>query len=118
MGQILRPLFQTSHFSAAGENKKLEILDFIQVSEKSSDEWPKPIDAFFINENDKKIVGDSERLPKNLDDRKRFILVWPTNLTLTDSIFCDYGYFKIKEQYDSVPLWINDIVIDRNIIAN
>ena len=30
MGQILRPLFQTSHFSAAGENKKTPLDEIIE----------------------------------------------------------------------------------------
>lgn len=93
---------------------RLNIADFIQTSNLPYEEWPKPIDAFFVNDS-LQIVGDMHRLPARAL-RSKFVQIWPAATTTADTIFSSLGKIRLKDQHDSIHPMILRRVRDRNVI--
>lgn len=100
------------------ENQKKEYLnieDFIQTSNSHYEDWPKPVDAFFVDIHNQEITGDLHR-PPDLKNQQRFIQIWPPNTTLVDTISCSEGKLLFKSKVDSIPAELNRLIQSRNVI--
>lgn len=95
---------------------KLDIDDFIQTSNAPYEEWPKPIDAFFVNDS-LQIVGDMSKLPAS-EVRSKFIQIWPPSTTSSDTIFSPLGKLKLNVSYDSIDAKTLSTILERNVIFN
>lgn len=100
------------------ENQKkeqLNIEDFIQTSNSHYEDWPKPVDAFFVDVHYLEITGDMHQ-PPDPEKQKRFIQIWPPRTTLYDTISCAEGKLLFNSKVDSITSELNRLIQSRNVI--